>query len=183
MDPPDDLVGALAYVSFHDFHRAVHGTGAFALNDIAAWYDSLANQERFGTLKSLVHQAQMTKRLKSALGALPVADIAERYLGIGGRSSTWFREWAVRGDADDPFWMHRDLTPALDRVAVPVKLVAGWQDIFLNQTFEEYRAPARPRRRCQPDGRPVDARQPADQGRVDSAVRVPRVARRPRRAG
>ena len=33
----------------------------------------------------------------------------------------------------------RDLSAALDRVAIPVRFVSGWQDLFLGQTLAEYR--------------------------------------------
>ena len=33
----------------------------------------------------------------------------------------------------------RDLSPALDRVSVPVRFLTGWQDLFLGQTIGQYR--------------------------------------------
>ena len=42
-------------------------------------------------------------------------------------------------EADDPFWDALRVNEALDRVDVPVLLLSGWQDLFLQQTLEQYR--------------------------------------------
>ena len=39
---------------------------------------------------------------------------------------------------DDPFWDRLDAAAALQRVSVPVRLVGGWQDVFLGQTLQQY---------------------------------------------
>lgn len=134
-DPPPELVTAVASVSFHDFGGAVHATGAFTLNDTLDWCELLARQESGGALRQLVAGSTAKRRLAPAYRDLPVAAAEERYVRAG---STWFRDWASRTDPADPYWRHRDASPALDRVTVPVKLIAGWQDLFLGQTLAEF---------------------------------------------
>ena len=50
----------------------------------------------------------------------------------------WYRQWVSRRDPSDPFWSPMRLGDAVERVQVPVLLQSGWQDLFLQQTFEQY---------------------------------------------
>jgi putative CocE/NonD family hydrolase len=69
------------------------------------------------------------------MDALPVLDAGARLLA--GRSP-WYGDWVRRRAADDPFWANMQLRDVLDRVEVPVLLHTGWQDLFLDQTLEQY---------------------------------------------
>jgi predicted acyl esterase len=55
----------------------------------------------------------------------------------GGRA-TWYRDWGPHDDTSDPWWGARQLGAALHRVRVPVLLIGGWQDLFLDQTLEQH---------------------------------------------
>ena len=134
-DPPPELVGAVVLVGPHDFARVAHGTGAFTLNDFLGWSDLIAHQEEHGPLRSLLDMLGADKRLAPVMAALPVREAGERHLADG---APWYGDWVSRRDLADPFWRAHDLTAALDRVAVPVHLVSGWQDLFLEQTLEQY---------------------------------------------
>ncbi len=94
-----------------------------------------------------------------------------------GDGAPWFESWLDHPDRDDPFWARVRLRDALDRAEVPVLLFSGWQDLFVDQTVEQYRHAARPRRDHRPDRRPVDARPDDDQGRPDRAAGIAGLAR------
>ena len=134
-DPPEELAAAVVSVGPHDLHATSWGTGSFALNDFLGWADMMAHQEQ-GTLTRLSHQINATRRAARGAQALP--------LGTGGRGllrqrSTWYESWIEHPDADDPFWEPMRMTAALDRCRMPVLLLTGWQDVFLNQTIDQYR--------------------------------------------
>ena len=135
MDPPPEMVAAVSFVSFHDFFRVVHGTGAFTLNDSLDWCDSLARQEHTSLVGELVGGPRTKRRLTRAYAGLPVTEGEEQYVGAG---SDWYRQWATRTDPADPYWRRRNLTAALDRVDVPVHFISGWQDLFVGQTIAQY---------------------------------------------
>ena len=135
MDPPPEMVAAVSFVSFHDFFRVVHGTGAFTLNDSLDWCDSLARQERTSLVGEFIGGPRTKRRLARAYAGLPVTEGEEQYVGA---ASDWYRQWATRTEPMDPYWRRRDLTAALDRVDVPVLIISGWQDLFLGQTIEQY---------------------------------------------
>ena len=133
-DPPPELAAAVVTVGPHDLHGTSWGTGSFALNDFLGWADMMAHQEQ-GTWPRLAYQVQGTRR--TARGALQVP------LGEGGRTllghrSSWYESWLEHPDGDDPFWEPMRMTAALERCAVPVLLLTGWQDVFLNQTVDQF---------------------------------------------
>jgi putative CocE/NonD family hydrolase len=66
---------------------------------------------------------------------LPVGDAARTLLGD---RAWWFETWLEHPSPDDPYWAPVKLTEALERAEVPVLLLSGWQDIFIDQTLVQY---------------------------------------------
>ena len=179
MEPPPEMVAAVSFVSFHDFFGVVHGsTGAFTLNDILDWCDSLAIQEDATMLRQLVDGRRIRRRRTAAYLGLPVSEGEERFLGAG---SAWFRDWATRTDRDDPYWQVRDLSAALDRVSVPVRFLTGWQDLFLGQTIGQYRRLRDRGVEVSLTVGPWTHAEPAHQGRLTGVRRDPPMGRPPPR--
>ncbi|MFC3383902.1 CocE/NonD family hydrolase [Couchioplanes azureus] len=135
-DPPPELRTAVVAVGPHDFRTAVFGTGAFTLGDFLSWSHQIAGQEERG-LRRIRHVATAARRIRPGLHGLPLADAAEPVLR--GRAP-WYREWLSHPDETDPFWVPYRAGGALERVTVPVMLVSGWQDLFLDQTLQQYEA-------------------------------------------
>jgi uncharacterized protein len=135
VDPPPELVAAVVLVGPHDFYLAAHGTGAFTLEDFLGWSEMVSVQERYGPVRGLLRTATSPRRLRAAMHGLPLVRAGEDLLAGG---APWYRDWASRRHADDPFWDPMRLEAALEKVTVPVHLIGGWQDIFLRQTLEQY---------------------------------------------
>ena len=133
-DPPPELAAAVISVGPHDFHDSSWGTGSFALNDFLGWSDMMAHQER-GLLHRLAFQFKAARRLDSAVHNVPLGHAGRTLLG---EHSPWYESWIEHPDADDPFWERMRMNHALDRCAVPVLLISGWQDIFIDQTITQY---------------------------------------------
>ncbi|MEV7625834.1 CocE/NonD family hydrolase [Actinoplanes sp. NPDC089786] len=133
-DPPPQLAAAIVTVGPHDFARHMWGTGALNL-DFLGWADLVAHQEDPGVLRRVYRQATAAKRLGPVLAGLPVADAGERYLA--GRAP-WYRDRVTRPDLADPFWAPMRQAAALERADVPILIAAGWQDLFLEQSIEQY---------------------------------------------
>lgn len=134
-DPPPELAAAVITVGPHDMHHSTWGTGAFALGDFLGWADMMAHQEQ-GALARLSFQLNVTKRMARATLGLPLGEAGRELLG--GRSS-WYQDWLSHPDRDDPFWDPMRMTSALENCTVPVLLLTGWQDVFLDQTLEQFR--------------------------------------------
>jgi putative CocE/NonD family hydrolase len=134
-DPPPELRASVIVVGPHDFGHAMYSTGAFALSMGFGWSEAMANQEVGGRLKGMTRMMSAGRKPEPGLDGLPLVEAAEPVLE--GRAP-WYRDWLVHEDVNDPFWdpyRHRD---ALQKTNVPTLLVGGWQDIFLDQTLEQY---------------------------------------------
>ena len=134
-DPPPELRAAVVYVGPHDFREAVFGTGAFTLGDFLGWSDQIAHQEDGGGLRRLASMATADRRIRPGLTGLPLPEAAVPVLR--GRAP-WYREWLAHPDGDDPWWGPYRAGGALQRIDVPVLLVSGWQDLFLEQSLHQY---------------------------------------------
>jgi putative CocE/NonD family hydrolase len=137
MDPPPELRTSLIAVAPHDMHTAVHGGGAFHLGDFLSFAEIVIDQERFTGLRGVSRLLNVNRRLAPVFGALPLADAAD---AATGHRTPWFREWLTTPERDDSVWDRLKLNDALERVDVPVRLTAGWQDLFLDQTLHQYQA-------------------------------------------
>jgi|SRR5450755_2406661 predicted acyl esterase len=84
----------------------------------------------------MARMATADRRLHTALSELPVTASGRRLLGDG---APWFEGWLEHLELSDPFWAPLNCEAALDRVTVPTLLVGGWQDLFIEQTLEQYR--------------------------------------------
>jgi uncharacterized protein len=137
LDPPPELTAAVVVVGPHDFSRTAYRNGAFDLYNFLSWSDLIVNQERLNPLTGMVRQATADRRLRPALGRAPVTEGAR---GLLGTQAPWFDTWLEHPDLTDPFWGPLQCGAALDRISVPTLLIGGWQDLFIEQTIEQYQA-------------------------------------------
>ncbi|HXA42758.1 MAG TPA: CocE/NonD family hydrolase, partial [Candidatus Solibacter sp.] len=134
-DPPAELRATVIVVGPHHFGRAMYGTGAFSLAAGFGWSEAMATQEMGGGLARLSRVMTVEKRTKAGLEDLPLSKAAEPLLH--GRAP-WYNDWLSHDDPADDFWEGYRHPDALHRVNVPTLLVGGWQDIFLDQTIDQY---------------------------------------------
>ncbi|BBX17350.1 hydrolase [Mycolicibacterium duvalii] len=135
-DPPPELRAAVITVGPDDVSGPRWGTGSFGLNDFLGWSDLVGRQEDPNRLRTLVRQAGAQRRVTKASLELPLGAASRALLGDG---APWFESWLEHPDTDDPFWAKLYLRDLLDRAEVPVLLLSGWQDLFVEQTLEHYR--------------------------------------------
>jgi putative CocE/NonD family hydrolase len=135
VDPPPELVTAVISIGPHDFRAAAYQGGAFNVNDFLGWSHGMSRQDDAGAVRTLLSGVRGQRALAQAVRGVPLVDAGNALLDGRG---PWYREWVGRRDPDDPFWAPMKLEVALERVQVPVLLQAGWQDLFLDQTLEQY---------------------------------------------
>lgn len=87
-------------------------------------------------IRTGIRQLTAPRRVARAAAELPMGESARTLLGTG---APWFESWLEHTDHSDPFWDRMRSPDALDRVQVPVLLVGGWQDVFVQQTLQQYR--------------------------------------------
>jgi putative CocE/NonD family hydrolase len=137
MDPPPELVAAVVYVGPHDFSRTAYRNGAFDLYNFMSWSDLIVHQERVNPLQGLVRNATADRRLRAALSRMPVSAGARDLLGD---QAPWFDTWLGHPELTDPFWEPLQCGAALEAISAPTMLIGGWQDLFIEQTLEQYQA-------------------------------------------
>jgi putative CocE/NonD family hydrolase len=137
LDPPPELVAAVVVVGPHDFSRTAYRNGAFDLYNFLSWSDLIVHQERVNPVSGVVRTVTADRRLRPALDRAPVAEGARDLLGTG---APWFETWLEHPELTDPFWAPLQCGAALERISVPTLLIGGWQDLFLEQTIEQFGA-------------------------------------------
>jgi putative CocE/NonD family hydrolase len=137
MDPPPELEAMVVQVGPHDFSRSAYHNGAFDLFNFLSWSEMMAQQERNNGVRGFLHNATAERRLRPVLDGMPIMTSARTYLGAG---APWFESWLEHPDISDEFWSPLRCGPALDRISVPTLLVGGWQDLFIEQTLDQYAA-------------------------------------------
>lgn len=135
LDPPPELVAAVVVVGPHDFSRTAYRNGAFDLYNFLSWSDLIVHQEHVNPVSGMVRTATADRRLRRALDRAPVTEGARDLLGTG---APWFETWLEHPQLTDPFWAPLQCAAALERISVPTLLIGGWQDLFLEQTLEQY---------------------------------------------
>lgn len=136
-DPPPEMSAAVIVVGPHDFAATTWGTGSFAANDFLGWSYLVANQEDPNRLRSLVRQLGARRTVARAVAEVPTGPAGRRLLGDG---APWWESWVDHPDPADEFWDRYRWPRALDESRVPVLVIGGWQDLFLEQTLAQYRA-------------------------------------------
>ncbi|MGD9620460.1 MAG: CocE/NonD family hydrolase [Mycolicibacterium sp.] len=134
-DPPPEMKAAVITVGPHDLSGPRWGTGSFGLNDFLGWSDLVAHQEDARRLRVLLRQARAQRLVNRAALGLPLGESSRAMLGEG---APWFESWLEHPHFEDPFWTRLQLREALERTEIPVLLLTGWQDLFLEQTLEQY---------------------------------------------
>jgi uncharacterized protein len=135
LDPPPELVAAVVVVGPHDFSRTAYRNGAFDLYNFLSWSDLIVHQERVNPVSGMVRTVTADRRLRRALDRAPLAEGARDLLGTG---APWFETWLEHPQLTDPFWAPLQCGAALERISVPTLLIGGWQDLFLEQTIEQF---------------------------------------------
>lgn len=130
VDAPEDMVAAVTTVSVHDASRVCWDTGALNL-DIVRWADRIAMQEE----PTFTWKALTRPKVEPILRSIPLAQSVRRHLGDDCR---WVDSMITKSDICDPHYAPMQLDRALDRVNIPILIVTGWYDIFLEQSIEQY---------------------------------------------
>ena len=139
-DPPAEMAAAVITVGPHDFARHSWGTGALNL-DLVGWSDMVSRLPRAAkpSLSAALTQVftgpAQKRALRPVFTDLPLVEAGERH--YAGRAG-WFRDRVTRPDLDDPYWAPMRHPAALERATIPILLHSGWQDLFLEQTVEQY---------------------------------------------
>ncbi len=80
---------------------------------------------------------EQNKRLEPGWNHLPLATADEAVLG---HPQSFYQTWAAQDGPDSPYWQAVDVRPKVPEISIPIHLVAGWYDIFLQGQLADYAA-------------------------------------------
>ncbi|KAF2001263.1 CocE/NonD hydrolase [Amniculicola lignicola CBS 123094] len=133
-NPPPDMVTAVIEVGPHDCSRPIWGHGALDL-DIVRWGDMVAHQEEGGLLSALKRNTTASKRHRPVFNSIPLLDSLQSYFQ---GYAPWVLQLASRSDLSDAYYAPMQCNNALALANIPILLVTGWNDVFLNETMAQY---------------------------------------------
>jgi putative CocE/NonD family hydrolase len=135
-EPPEELAASVILAAPHDLSNA-WATGSFALDDNARFSDGAAHLGQRSVLSKKINELRGREAAPAVdVSILPLNEAAREAMGD---YAPLYESWLGHPDRDDPFWDSQRFGDALDRCETPVLLVSGWQDLFLQQTLEQYR--------------------------------------------
>lgn len=130
-DPPKDMVAAVISVGPHDASRSWWGSGALNF-DVIGWANLIVLQEKaWGKFLVLMS----SKKVRAVLDKMPLVQSVDDYFKGG---APWLNRIMARSDVKDPYYKPTQLYEALERADIPILLVTGWYDLFVDQTIEQY---------------------------------------------
>jgi putative CocE/NonD family hydrolase len=133
-NPPPELAASVIACAPFSFGQFLYGRGAFLLSTMLEWSFVTARQEK-PMVSRIVGNLRARGAIGRALAQVPLTDAADSLFGA---DAPWYREWLTRRDTSDEWWRRADLTDAVERVAAPVLIQAGWQDGFVHQSIAAY---------------------------------------------
>ena len=131
-DAGAELAGLAIQVSASQLYGQTYAGGSLSLETAASWLVIVAEQERRAAPIAI---ARALRRLPALFSRLPLTDLDE--LATGGQV-TWYREAMAHRHREDAYWVVRDYTAGVTKVAAPVQLIGGWYDIFLPWMLEDF---------------------------------------------
>ncbi|MCX5205163.1 CocE/NonD family hydrolase [Streptomyces sp. NBC_00237] len=133
LDPPPELKAMAVQVGLHDPHAFFHTDGILHLESPLASSMGVENQHR-GVVPFLRATLRLQRHVRRIVSARPLRRAYEPALG----QVPWLDDAMTHSDPADPYWSGADLAEAAERATVPTSLVAGWHDVFADQTLAQY---------------------------------------------
>ncbi|WP_067826509.1 CocE/NonD family hydrolase [Actinomadura kijaniata] len=133
-DPPPELRAMVIQMGVHDPYGFYYAGGAFNAESALISASGMLHQGR-GALPFLRGALRLRRHLGRAVAADPLIDA---YVPALGERVPFLEDALTRPDADDPHWRGADLGEVAARLTVPTCLIAGWDDVFLDQNLRQH---------------------------------------------
>jgi putative CocE/NonD family hydrolase len=133
-DPPPDMVAAVMHVVPHDFSRFYWGTGSFTL-ELITWADMVVHQEESSFLAKVLSRVVFGDHTRPMLDKVPLLDAVKAEFKD---RAPWLVHTMSTPDISEPRYESMQHGDAIERAEIPILLVSGWYDLFVNQTTEQY---------------------------------------------
>lgn len=141
-DAPPFLKALVPIVTSARFSRPIYPQGAFAFESSLRWASLLSATHRPGGELDIAGVWKLVSPWRQAALAQIMAGTAlsEADSAATGAPVPFYRRWLSDPNPEGAYWRRVDHHRALGGVDLPVHLVAGWYDIFLDVQLADYAA-------------------------------------------
>lgn len=130
-----ELKALVPITTASDFNHFRYPGGSFILEAILAWSIAMTGEPATGRKFKLPRTRRREQAIiDQAYNHLPLKEADVR---LTGQPTLIFQE-AIKYGPDDPYWQAVDFSETVKDVTAPVKLIAGWYDVFLYWQLQDY---------------------------------------------
>ncbi len=136
-DAGPELKAIIPQITTADFNHFRFQGGSYTLESSLGWSTMMASYASTGLgMNMLLGMWGRNRRLKKAYRHLPLNE-ADRI--IIGRSTRLYQHVLEHGP-DDDYWKPVDFSLRVGEVTIPIYLMGGWYDLFLDWQLKDYQA-------------------------------------------
>ena len=136
-DAGPELKALVPQITSSDFNHFRFQGGSYTLEASLGWSTMMSTWAATGlSMRLLLREWQRIRRLAKAYSHLPLGE-ADRV--VIGRPSRYFQKHLEHGP-DDDYWTPIDLSAHIGEITVPIYLMGGWYDLFLDWQLKDYQA-------------------------------------------
>ena len=136
-DAGPELKTIIPQITTADFNHFRYQGGSYTLESSLGWSTMMASYASTGPgMNMLLGMLGRNRKLKQAYRHLPLNE-ADRI--ITGRSTKLYQSVIEHGP-DDDYWKPVDFSSRVPEVTIPIYLMGGWYDLFLDWQLKDYQA-------------------------------------------
>lgn len=137
VDADPELKTLVPQLTSSDFNHFRFQGGSFTLETILGWCTTMTSYASSGLgMNMLSGLLKRARRLEKAYRHLPLGEADSIILG---QPSRLFQNVLLHGP-DDDYWKPVDYRARVGEVTVPVYIMGGWYDLFLDWQLKDYQA-------------------------------------------
>jgi uncharacterized protein len=132
----DRIAAMVTIQTTSDFHGAINDAGGFRLEDFLRWASLVTTMSKpFAFVRGLLEKL-FGDRLGRYFAGLPLRTLDQQATG---EIIEFWRTW-LDHDLADPMWKSIQDFNSFERVTAPVKMLAGWSDVFIKYQLRDFKA-------------------------------------------
>jgi putative CocE/NonD family hydrolase len=136
-DAGPELKAIIPQITTSDFNHFRYEGGSYTLESSLNWSTMMAENAATGfTMKMLLGMLDRNRKLENAFDHLPLNEADQIVIG---RSTPLYQE-VVKHAPDDDYWNPVNFSSRVPELTIPIYLMGGWYDLFLDWQLKDYQA-------------------------------------------
>ena len=136
-DAGPELKAIVPQITTSDFNHFRYQGGSLTFESMFGWSTMMAENAATGfNMKMLLGMWDRNRKLEKAFDHLPLNEADNIVIG---RSTQLYQEVLEHGP-DDDYWNPVDFSSRVPELTIPIYLMGGWYDLFLDWQLKDYQA-------------------------------------------